>query len=80
VFSTPEENLLALEAYAERYFDAWLDMHRNAEQLSDIKAAARRQRREQIGKAIMRLDPDRNMVVKIYGEDTTRMIEEANMY
>jgi hypothetical protein len=55
-------------------------MHRNAEQLSDIKAAARRQRREQIGKAIMRLDPDRNMVVKIYGEDTTRMIEEANMY
>jgi hypothetical protein len=80
VFSTPTENLLALEKYAERYFDAWRDMHRNAKQLSDTQAAARQLRREQIGNTIMRLDPDRHMVVKVYGEETTRMIEQANIY
>ena len=51
-----------------------------ANQMSDTKAAARQQRREQIGNTIMRLDPDRHMVVKIYGEETTRMIEQANRY
>jgi Flp pilus assembly CpaF family ATPase len=43
-------------------------------------SGARQQRREQIGNTIMRLDPDRHMVVKIYGEETTRMIEAANLY
>jgi hypothetical protein len=80
VFSVPEGRLPALEAYAERYFDAWLDMYRNAINLSDVEAGMRRQRREQIGNAIMRLDPDRHMVVKIYGEEITRLIEAANMY
>jgi hypothetical protein len=80
VSSIPEEHLPALEAYAERYFDAWLDMYKNAICLSDKEAGARQQRREQIGNTIMRLDPDRHMVVKIYGEETTRMIEAANMY
>ena len=80
VFSVPPEDLPALENYAERYFDAWIDMHRNAKQLSDAEAEARRRRREHIGKTIKRLDPDRHMVVKIYGEDTTCLIEDANMY
>jgi len=80
VFSVAEERLPALEVYAERYFDAWLDMYRNAINLSDVEAGMRQQRREQIGNAIMRLDPDRHMVVKIYGEEVTRLIEAANMY
>jgi Flp pilus assembly CpaF family ATPase len=43
-------------------------------------SGARQQRREQIGNTIMRLDPDRHMVAEIYGEETTRMIEAANLY
>jgi len=80
VFSASENDLPALDEYAERYFDAWLDMHRNSARLSDSKADARRRLRKQIGDTIVRLDPDRHMVVDIYGEETTRMIEEANMY
>lgn len=80
VFSTPEDNLPILEAYAERYFDAWLNMYRNAKQLSTAQAAERRQQREKTGQTIKRLDPDRHMVVSVYGEKTTCLIEAANMY
>ncbi len=80
VFGSPEEHLTALEAYAERYFDAWLAMHAVAKRLSDAEAKLRQQRRESMGKTVMRLDPDRHMVVKVYGEETTQMIESANMY
>jgi hypothetical protein len=80
VFGAPEKDLPMLEVYAERYFDAWLDMYRNGERLSDAQADARRQLRQKIGDTIVRLDPDRQMVVQIYGEETTRMIEAASMY
>jgi hypothetical protein len=80
VFAIPEAHLPALDAYANRYFDAWLDMHRGAERLSDANADARRALRKNIGDSIMRLDPDRSRVVEIYGEETTRLIEKANMY
>ncbi len=76
----PEKYLAVLESYAERYFDAWKTMYLKASRLSDDEAAARRQLRENIGKTIMRLDPDRHMVVQVYGEETTQMIEQANMY
>lgn len=80
VFAVPEENLPALEGYAERYFDAWLAMYRNARQLADAEAQARARRRKHVGDTIMRLDPDRHLVVSVYGEETTRMIERANFY
>jgi hypothetical protein len=80
VFGVPAEQLPALEGYAGRYFDAWLDLYRNARRLSDAEAEARTRRRRHIGDTIMRLDPDRHMVVSVYGEETTRMIERANYY
>jgi hypothetical protein len=80
VFAVPPENLPALDSYAERYFDAWLEMYRNPRRLTDTEAEARRSRCEHIGKTIKRLDPDRHMVVNVYGEKTTCLIEDANMY
>jgi len=80
VFAAPEEHLPVLDAYANRYFDAWLAMHRDAQRLSDAGADARRALRQKIGDTIVRLDPDRHMVVEIYGEETTRLIEQASMY
>lgn len=80
VFALPEDHLRALDAYANRYFDAWLAMHRDAQRLTDTEADARRRLRQKIGETIVRLDPDRHMVVEIYGEETTRLIEQASMY
>ena len=80
VFSIPEDHLPAIEAYGERYFDAWLNMYKNGRPLSPEQGAARRQQREKIGKTVKRLDPDRHMVVSVYGEETTCLIEAANMY
>ncbi|MDH3977203.1 MAG: hypothetical protein OEU86_01705 [Gammaproteobacteria bacterium] len=79
-FNVPVDNLPAIEAYAERYFDAWLDMLRNASSLSDDEAERRRHLRQEIGDSIVRLDPDRHMVVQVYGEETTCMIEAGSMY
>jgi hypothetical protein len=80
VFKLPEDLLPAIETYGERYFDAWLDMYRNAQELPDEQAAERRKQREKIGGTVKRLDPDRHMVVTVYGEETTCLIEDANMY
>ncbi|HJP38400.1 MAG TPA: hypothetical protein QF499_04605 [Gammaproteobacteria bacterium] len=80
VFATPENHLPALETYAERYFEVWLNRYENAELLSPQQGAARRQQREKIATTIKRLDPDRHMVVSVYGEETTCLIEAANMY
>lgn len=80
VFSIPEEHLRGIEAYAERYFDAWKEMRKNAARLSNTEAAVRQTLRKQIGNTIIQRDPDRHMVVKVYGEETTRMIEKANIF
>ncbi len=80
VFSIPEDHLPAIEAYGERYFDAWLNMYKNGRQLSPEQATARRQKRKKTGQTVKRLDPDRHMVVSVYGEETTCLIEAANMY
>ncbi len=79
-FSIPEEHLSAIEAYGERYFGAWLNMYKNAEPLSPEQSATRRNQRKKMGETVKRLDPDRHMVVSVYGEETTCLIEAANMY
>lgn len=76
----PEANLPAIEDYAGRYYDAWLDMYRNPKQLTAAQAEARQRRREHMGDMIVKHDPDRFRVVAVYGEETTRMIERASMY
>ena len=80
VNAVPEEHRPVIEAYGERYFDAWFDIFRNAGKLSAGEASVRRDMRKKIGDTIKRLDPDRHKVVKVYGEETTCLIEAANMY
>ena len=44
------------------------------------EAEARAQRRQLISDATIALDPDRKMVVGVYGEELTQRIESAAMY
>ena len=74
-----EKDLPPLEDYASRYFDEWLKLLEAAPELDDVDAAARRVRRSHLAKTIIREDPDRHMVVEVYGESMTQAIEEASM-
>lgn len=74
-----EADMPPLEDYANRYFDEWLKLLKAASQESDVDAAARRVRRAHLAKTIIREDPDRHMVVSVYGENVTQAIEEASM-
>ena len=61
------------------YLDAWLGMYRSASQLDAEATEERQKRRDHMQDCIISLDPDRNRVVAVYGEDTTRAIERASM-
>ncbi len=80
VLSVPLETALVFEEYAEAYLDEWLAMYRNPVELDEAAVAERRQRRQDMAGVVKALDPDRHMVVTVYGEETTCRIEEANMY
>ena len=71
--------LSPLATYGDQYFSAWLKMYQGAHKVSDNVADARRARRTQMAKTLIAEDPDRDRVVAIYGEVTTRSIEAANM-
>jgi len=75
----PAEVLPRLEDYAERYFDEWQKLLASGSRLSDEESTARRVRRSHIARTIIEQDPDRHMVVSVYGEAVTQSIEEASM-
>lgn len=75
----PEADLPGLEVYAAGYFDEWLKLLDAAPEMSEVDAAARRVRRSHLARTIIREDPDRHMVVSVYGEAMTQAIEEASM-
>lgn len=77
--NVPEADLPPLEEYAGRYFDEWLKLLDSATEMSDVDAAARRVRRSHLAQTIIREDPDRHMVVSVYGESMTQAIEQASM-
>ena len=70
----------AFEEAAGRYFDFWLAMFEQARECDSAEAAARAERRKLISDATIALDPDRKMVVGVYGEELTQRIETAAMY
>ena len=70
----------AFEEAAGRYFDFWLAMFEGAQECDSAEAAARAERRKLISDATIALDPDRKMVVGVYGEELTQRIESAAMY
>ena len=77
--NVPEADMPPLEEYAGRYFDEWLKLLDSATEMSDVDAAARRVRRSHLAQTIIREDPDRHMVVSVYGESMTQAIEQASM-
>jgi hypothetical protein len=77
--NTSIEQLPQVEAIANRYFDEWLKVYRSAPEVDAAEAAERQQRREQFAQKIIELDPDRQMIVQVYGEETTLAIENAIM-
>ena len=79
ILKAPDEALPVFDAYAQSYLDAWLKLYRNADEISSAAAATRAARREHMVQTLIQLDPDRDMVVKVYGEETTQAIEAASM-
>jgi hypothetical protein len=79
IFDAPQDALSDLEAYAGRYLDEWLTLFNAAEPVAPEEAEKTRERRAHMARTLIAEDPDRHMVVQIYGEETTSAIEEANM-
>jgi hypothetical protein len=73
------ETVATFEGYAEQYFDSWLAIVTNAESSDAKETLDRKERRDLISRETIARDPDRKMVVGVYGEELTRRIEEAAM-
>ena len=54
-------------------------MYHSAKELDAAETADRQQRRSHFSEKIIELDPDRQMIVQVYGEDVTSAIEDAMM-
>jgi hypothetical protein len=80
VFKATSVQLPQLETIANRYFDEWLKIFQLAETVDSIAAADRQRRRTHMSDTVIELDPDRQMIVQVYGEEITCAIEQAVMY
>ncbi len=79
-FEVNGEQLSQVAGFADRYLSEWLTILRDAKQVTEAEAEERRQRRIHMSNIMVELDPDRHMVVQVYGEATVQAIEEACMY
>lgn len=77
--SVPPEYLPDMQQWADKYLDEWLKIYHSESALDDAGAQARLERRQLIARTIIENDPDRDKVVKTFGEETTQAIEEAAM-
>ena len=80
VFRATTAQLPMLDQYANRYLDEWLKIYRDAKEVNPAVAADRQRRRTHMSDTVIALDPDRQMIVQVYGEDVTSAIEQAVMY
>jgi hypothetical protein len=80
VFRATEEQLPELDRLANRYFDEWQKIFAGAEKVEAAAAADRAARRNHMSDSVIALDPDRQMIVQVYGEEITHAIEQAVMY
>ncbi len=74
------DQLNGVADYADRYFSEWLKMLAQSGETDADTAALRRKRREHMSDMVVHFDPDRHMVVQVYGEETVQAIENACMY
>jgi len=75
-----EAQLPELDRIANRYFDEWLKIFAAAEEVDAVAAADRAARRTHMSDVVIAMDPDRQMIVQVYGEEITSAIEQAVMY
>jgi len=75
-----EAQLPELERIANRYFDEWQKIFATAEEVDAVAAADRATRRNHMSDVVIAMDPDRQMIVQVYGEEVTNAIEQAVMY
>lgn len=80
VFKASTQQLPEIDALAHRYFDEWKKIFINAKQTDSATAEDRRRRRRHMSDLVIELDPDRQMIVQVYGEDITSAIERAVMF
>ncbi|NND54431.1 MAG: hypothetical protein HKN56_05600 [Gammaproteobacteria bacterium] len=80
VFNPEGKALPQIQSYAERYFRAWQQLLADAATLDEAATADRTRRRVHMSDMVVALDPDREMVVQVYGEDTVQAIEQTVMY
>ncbi|MGI9329855.1 MAG: hypothetical protein ACR2QB_03990 [Gammaproteobacteria bacterium] len=79
VSRAPDSVLPDFEAYAAGYLDAWFKLLRDADEIAPPAVADREARRQHMADMLIKLDPDRDMVVQVYGEETIQAIEAASM-
>ena len=75
-----EADLPELDKIANRYFDEWKKIFAAREEVDAAAAADRTARRDHMSDVVIALDPDRQMIVQVYGEEITCAIEKAVMY
>jgi len=80
IFGVDGDQLDSVAEYANRYFSEWLKMLAQSEGLGAEAATERRKRREHMSDMVVHFDPDRRMVVEVYGEEAVQAIENACMY
>ena len=80
VFGPTSEQFPQLADYADRYFSEWKKLFAAAAELDSAAADDRQRRRTHMSDMVIKLDPDRQMVVQVYGEKTVSDIEKTVMY
>jgi len=80
VFKATSEQLPQLDTIANRYFDEWLKIFQAGATVDAVAAANRQRRRTHMSDTVIEFDPDRQLIVQVYGEPTTAAIEQAVMY
>jgi len=80
VFKASGEQLPVLEKIANQYFDEWKLIFDAAPEVGPEATAEREKRRKHMADIVIAVDPDRQMIVQVYGEETTSAIESAVMY
>jgi hypothetical protein len=75
-----EAQLPELDRIANRYFDEWHKIFAAAEVVDAASAADRAARRSHMSDVVIALDPDRQLIVQVYGDEITSAIEQAVMY
>ncbi len=79
-FGADGAELPRIAEFSDRYLTEWLQLVEAARPVAAAEAEQRRQRRVHMSNMMVELDPDRHMVVQVYGETTVQAIEEACMY